>query len=316
MKNPIGKIAIAAGTVAGVSLAAGEVIAYLLSHRKADLDFIFHDSTKELNEFETKLKEDRRADREWVQSLEPLEYSIVSDDGHKLYGYLLKAEKPTDKYVFCIHGYRATGIIEYDSIIRFYHELGLNVFYIDQRACGKSEGTYITYGGKEMRDCLVWLDFMLCSFGRDIKIALHGVSLGSATTMLLLGSDLPENVKFATCDCGYASVKGQLMHNFKQYKMPAKLSYLLYRIVCIMQLGYDPEKTSPVNAVERCNIPVIFAHGEADDFVPYGMVYAVYDACASKNKTLISVPGAEHARAFFVNDDLKNAIKKYIGKYM
>lgn len=316
MKNPIGKIAIATGAAAGLLLSAGEVITYLLSNRKADLDFIFHDSTKKLNEFETDLKDKRKADREWIRSMEPAEYSIVSDDGYRLYGYLLKAEKPTDKYVFCIHGYRSTGIGEYDSIIRFYHDLGLNVFYIDQRACGKSEGKYITYGGREMRDCLVWLDFMLCSFGRNIKIALHGVSLGSATTMLLLGNELPKNVKFATCDCGYASVKGQLIHNFKQYKMPPALSYILFRIVCILQLGYDPEKTSPIAAVEKCNIPVIFAHGEADTFVPFGMVYAVYDACASSDKMLVTVPGADHARAFFVNDDLKNAIKKYLVRYM
>lgn len=315
MKKTIKNLILASGAVAGAAVAAGEVISYLLSNRDADLDFIFHDSTKELSEFETELKSKRKEDRAWIESLAPKKYRIVSNDGYMLTGYLLNAEVPTNKYVFCIHGYRMTGITEYDSIIRFYHEMGINVFFIDQRSCGDSEGKYITYGSKESEDCLKWIDFLIKEFGKDIEISLHGISLGSATTMMVLGHPLPANVKFAVCDCGYASVKSQLMHNFAQSKMPPTLSYNLYRLSSRLHLGYDPEETSPVLSVESCEIPVIFAHGEADTFVPFEMVYAVYDACASKDKVLITVPGAEHARAFFVNDDLKNAIKEYISRY-
>lgn len=316
MKSSIKKIILGAGAAAGLVAASGETIAFLLSHRKANLDFIFKDDEKELSEFESALRDHRKADREWITSMNPKEYRIVSDDGLMLSGYLLSADTPTDQYVLCVHGYRMTGITEYDSIIRFYHDMGVNVFYIDQRACGNSEGEYITYGGLEQFDVLKWIDFMTNEFGKDIKISLHGISLGSATTMLVLGHELPENVKFAVCDCGYASVKSQLLHNFAQNKMPPTLSYSLYRLTSKYRIGVDPDKTSPVEAMENCHIPVIFAHGEADTFVPFEMVYAVYDACGSEDKKLITVPGAEHARAFFINNDIKNAIREYYKKYM
>lgn len=301
--------------IAALGLAYSETIHFLLSHRKANLDFIFKDNS-EPSDFEKSLKEVRDADKEWVLNNNLQEYTITSEDGLALKGYLLPAQQKTDKYVFCIHGYRMTGLAEYDSIIRFYHNLNVNVFFIDQRSCGRSEGTYITYGGKEHKDCLLWLSFMLKEFGEDIKIILHGISLGSATTMLVCGNPLPENVKFAICDCGYASVKGQLMHNFNQYKMPAALSYNAYRISSILHGNGDPEKTAPVIAMENCTIPVIIAHGTEDTFVPFDMVYAIYDACPSENKKLITVSGAEHARAFFVNDEIKDAIKDYIIKFM
>jgi len=311
----IKKALFAAGSAAGIALAYSETIHFLLSHRKADLGFIFNDDT-EPSDFEKELKNSRQADKEWILEKGLSEYTITSSDGLALKGYLLPAERKTDKYVFCIHGYRMTGLAEYDSIIRFYHSLNINVFFIDQRSCGRSEGSYITYGAKEHKDCLLWLSFMLNEFGNNIKIILHGISLGSATTMLVCGEELPDNVKFAICDCGYASVKGQLMHNFKQYKMPAVLSYNAYRLSSILHGNGDPEKTAPVLAMENCRLPVIIAHGEEDTFVPFDMVYAIYDACPSENKKLITVPGAEHARAFFVNDDIKNSIKEYIIRFM
>jgi len=304
-----------AGGLTAVALGISKLLHYLMAHRKADLGFIFREDPNP-PAFEKELKEKRHADREWVLAQGLEEYTITSNDGLSLRGYLLKAKTITDKYVFCIHGYRMRGITEYDSIIRFYHDLGFNVFFIDHRCCGQSDGTYITYGDKEQEDCLLWISFMLKQFGPDIRIVLHGISLGSATTMLVLGHELPKNIKFAVCDCGYATVKGQLTHNFKQYKLPPQSFYQLYRFMSILEAGSDPEKVAPVTAIENCHLPVIFAHGIDDSFVPFEMVYAVFDACPSKDKKLVAVSGADHARAFFATDELKDTIKEYICSFM
>ena len=319
MKKQIKAACITLGAAAGFMALSAEVITYLLSHRKANMDWLFKDDKKKGDNTASDGAEDalankRLEDRKWLLMQGLSYYTITSNDGLKLTGYLLRADEATDKYVFCIHGYRNRGINEYDSISRFYHDLGFNVFIIDQRSCGESEGTYITYGARESEDCMLWLDFMLSEFGNDIKIILHGVSLGSATVMMMCGRTLPENVAFAVCDCGYATLKSQLDHNFCDYKLPAELSYEMFRLTSRIQAGYDPDKVSPVAAMERCEIPVIFAHGEADDFVPYHMVYAVYDACAAKRKKLITVPGAAHARAFFTGSALKDEIAAWVSE--
>jgi len=297
----------------GILAIAGEVIFYLMSHRKGSVDFLWSGEEPEKNR---KIRLKRESDLEWLKSQDMENYYITSEDGLKLHASLLKADKPSDKYVLAIHGYRCYGLKEFDSISRFYHEQGVNVFMIDHRASGQSEGTYITYGAKESRDCILWLGFMIKTFGQDIKILLHGCSMGSATTMLLLGMNLPDNVKFAVTDCGYASLKSQLYHNFCQYKMPAGLCYFLYKFFAKIHGDFDADSITPVLSLESCKIPVIFVHGMEDGFVPFNMVYAVYDACPNENKKLIKVQEAEHVQSFQYSQEYKDSIIEYIKKFM
>ena len=54
---------------------------------------------------------------------------------------------------------------------------GRNALIIDHRAAGKSDGHVITFGAKESRDVLTWVDFVLTSIDRDAKIILTGISM-------------------------------------------------------------------------------------------------------------------------------------------
>ena len=143
---------------------------------------------------------------EWLNEQTFENYSITNVDGNKLKGYLLKADKPSDVYVFGSHGYRCWGKREFRLMAKFYHDLGFNVFIVDHQAHGESEGKYIGFGSHESRDAMQWLKFMTDTFGSDIQIILHGVSMGCATVMMMSGNpDLPKNVKFTVADCGYTS---------------------------------------------------------------------------------------------------------------
>ena len=48
------------------------------------------------------------------------------------------------------------------------------------------------------------------------------------------------------------------------------------------------------------DIPILFIHGEADDFVPCAMSRENYAACASP-KRLLTIPGAGHAVSCYVD---------------
>jgi fermentation-respiration switch protein FrsA (DUF1100 family) len=52
-----------------------------------------------------------------------------------------------------------------------------------------------------------------------------------------------------------------------------------------------------MEAVKKCTLPVIFYHGETDDFVPCDMSKDLFDACASR-KQLVTVPGAGHGLSY------------------
>lgn len=71
------------------------------------------------------------------------------------------------------------------------------------------------------------------------------------------------------------------------------------------------EADSPIEAMSRCQVPVIFFHGEADDFVPCEMSQKNYDACVT-HKRLVIVPDAGHGLAYMVDAErYLNALKEF-----
>ena len=59
----------------------------------------------------------------------------------------------------------------------------------------------------------------------------------------------------------------------------------------------DTPQITPLEAVKRATVPVIFFHGEKDDFVPCQMSRELYEACASPKK-LVTVPEAGHGLSY------------------
>ena len=64
---------------------------------------------------------------------------------------------------------------------------------------------------------------------------------------------------------------------------------------------FNLEEYSPMEAMETCNIPVLFFHGEADSFVPCYMSQKMYNVCRSPKK-LVTVPNAEHGLVYLVDN--------------
>jgi len=84
--------------------------------------------------------------------------------------------------------------------------------------------------------------------------------------------------------------------------LPAALCYPFVRLGARIYGHFDLEETSPIKAMEKVTVPVIFYHGEADDFVPCQMSIANYEACASRKK-LVLIPGAGHGLCYPVDPE-------------
>lgn len=238
----------------------------------------------------------------WFDRQQFEEYTICNSRGYNLRGYLLRADKPSDTYVFCSHGYRNHGKGEFNYITKFHHDAGRNVFIVDHQAAGESEGTYIGFGYHESKDCMQWLSFMLDSFGSDIKIILHGVSMGCATILMMCGDEaLPQNVKFAVADCGFTSALNEFRYNLKNAHVP---SFPIVQGVSFVNKqinGFDFKEISPIESVQNAKIPILFIHGKIDTFVPTFMATQLYNACASEHKELLLVDDAWHAESYRKN---------------
>lgn len=286
----------AAGVTAGITAAAGYVLFHEIMHRNASLP---EKLSKVMNPVPEPAEPPKPDERElWFNEQKLEEFEMINDRNLRLRAYLLRAEKPSDVYVFCSHGYRSSGRGEFCLMSKFYHDKGFNVFMVDHQASGESDGTYIGFGYHEYHDCLKWLDYMLEVFGANIQIILHGVSMGSATVMMMNGEKLPQNVKFTVADCGYTSAYDQFAHNAKSMHVPAFPIMNVANAFNRRISGYDFKDANPLEAVSKAVLPMLFVHGGSDDFVPTHMVGKLYEACASADKKMLIVEGAGHAESY------------------
>lgn len=266
------------------------------------------------DEYRKQRQKIRNNNNEYLLSKHPAEKEITSFDGLKLKGLLL-SQKKSKKFAVLVHGYLCNGRDEMSHLARhYYDDLGFNCLLPDNRAHGKSEGKYIGFGFLDSFDILSWIDFLIKTYGDDIEIILHGISMGAATVMITAGNDkLPKQVKGVIEDCGYSDMGKEIRHVVKQ---KAKLSLPPVRkaadIICKIKAGYYFKDSSPVNALKKATVPILFIHGEEDDFVPTFMVRELYEAY-EKEKLLLIVPGAAHARSYYI---AKEEYDKHIDKLL
>lgn len=221
---------------------------------------------------------------------------ITSFDGLPLWGKFYEF-KPGAPIELMFHGYRGGAERDLSGGVQRCFRLGRSALIVDQRCSGRSGGNVITFGIREHKDCLAWAKFAAAHFGPDVKIILTGISMGAATVMMAAGEALPEQVIGVLADCGYSSPKAIILEVLKQMKLPPKLCYPFVKLAARIYGHFDLEENSPEEALKRAKVPVIFFHGEADDFVPCHMSRTCYDACVSR-KMLITVPGAGHGLSY------------------
>ena len=240
----------------------------------------------------------------WLEDYGYERHYIVSDSGFKLTGFLFKAKEESDIYLFGAHGYRSYAKKEFSGVAQYYLAKGINVFIPDHVASGESEGTRCTFSYHEVRDCLKWLGYMTETFGTDIKIILHGVSMGSATVMTMGGrEDLPDNVKMIVADCGFTTAKALFDSKLTAMGIPNKTLVECVDVAHKRIQGCSFDELCPIEYIRNVTLPILFIHGEKDNLVPAYMAQELYDACPSENKDILIVEEADHAQSYMYGKD-------------
>lgn len=241
---------------------------------------------------------------------------IRSKDGLKLRAVYIPRENAKG-VIICMHGYHSTVEIEFVPEIRFLWNLGYSILLPWQRSHGKSEGRYITYGVKERHDLKRWILYANHSLGMAKRdIFLCGISMGCATTLMATGLNLPQNVRGIIADCGFTSPWDIVKHVAKTrfHLPPFPLMYSI-DLICEIFAGFGLKEVSVPEVMKQNRIPVLFIHGDTDNYVPMWMTYKNYEACAA-SKQLYIVHGAGHALAFSKDMEKgKCKIQKFIETY-
>ena len=253
--------------------------------------------------------------QKWAQETRKLpqeQFSITSFDGLKLTARYYEYA-PGAPIELMFHGYRGSAMRDLAGGVQRCFKVGRSAFVVDQRCSGDSDGNTITFGIKEHRDCLSWVAFIISQFGPDVKIILTGISMGASTVLMAAGKPLPKNVIGVLADCGFTAAKDIIKVVIRQMGLPVTISYPFVKLGARLYGHFDLEEYSALEAVKSCKIPVIFYHGEADDFVPCEMSRLNYEACASR-KALVTIPGAGHGLSYPVDPQrYLSTLKEFFG---
>lgn len=234
---------------------------------------------------------------QWLKSHDPEIVSIVSRDNIDLKGEYIHAENSRGTIIL-LHGYHTDCAGDFSGIYEYCYSLGYSLLCVSQRAHGNSGGKYICFGIKERFDCLDWVTYVADRFGAEHNIFLYGLSMGCTTVLMSSGLPLPDNVRGMIADCGFISPVEQFAHLFKtRYHIPLHPILELADIFARLLGGFSFKEYSTLKAMESCNTPVLFIHGESDHFVPMEHTVKNFRACHA-DKRLLTIPDAGHGRSY------------------
>jgi alpha-beta hydrolase superfamily lysophospholipase len=247
-------------------------------------------------------REDMIAWTDMIRAYPYKKYEITSFDGLTLRAKFFEY-KPGAPIELMFHGYKGNAERDLSGGVERCFKLGHSALLIDHRASGYSDGRVITFGVLEQRDCHAWIEFAVREFGENSRLILTGISMGAATVMNAAASPLPPQVKYILADCGYTSPRDIISKVMAEMGLPPKLLYPCATLGARVFGHFNLNEISPTDGVLRAGVPIVFAHGDADDFVPYDMSVRLFNLCAAPHKKLVTIHGAGHGLAFPVGRD-------------
>lgn len=253
--------------------------------------------------------------RVWMRENVTKKITLTSFDGLKLVGLLIPAEQAKGT-IIVMHGYRSRADMDFAPEVKFLHELGYRLIVAMQRSHDESEGKYITFGAKERYDCLEWAQYAAERFGKEQDIFLAGISMGASTVLMAAGLPLPENVRGIIADCGFTS-PWDIVSKVGRHDMHLPAFPFVYGVNLFARwlAKFDLKECSTLEAMKTNTRPILFIHGDADDFVPLAMTEKAYEACTAP-KELLVIHGAGHAVSYLYDTETcQRAIAAFIRKY-
>jgi uncharacterized protein len=276
------------------------------------------DTNKGIDQFEAN-KEYFNVNR--FNSLQKEEVSVTSTkNNYQLYGTYIKNPKASKDTVILVHdlGGSRWSVLKYADM---YLDKGFNVLLYDSRNHGDSGGKNITYGYYEKYDLDRWVNWLYTRNKGGI-IGVHGESMGAATA--LLHSELNEakkRVSFYISDSSYSDLEEILSIKLKKdlsikTKLAANVLMFYADKVNKFRNQFYFKESSPINIIEHISIPVMFIHGDSDNFVPKAMSEELYNKKVS-SKGLYIAQSSNHAEAYIKNqEEYKEKVYKFLDSFL
>ena len=197
------------------------------------------------------------------------EINIRTIDGISLNGLLFKADS-SKGLIFYLHG-NAGSLSSWGEVARTYTDLNYDVFILDYRGYGKSEGS-ISGQGQLFQDMQTVYDELANKYNEDSIIVL-GYSIGAGLASKIASTNNP---KLLILQAPFYSLTDMMRHTFPIIP-PFILKYKL--------------KTNEF--IKNCKMPIVIFHGNQDEVIYYGSSLKLKELFKEKD-TLITLNGQGH----------------------
>ncbi len=246
--------------------------------------------------------------------------TIKSSDGLTLVGYFRKAEN-AKRIILAFHGYKSNCFRDFALISEHLFKTDCTVLFIDQRAHGKSEGNFTSFGILERFDCRAWLNYIIKNTDANLPVYLYGVSMGATSVLMASEKSLPSRVKGIIADSPFTSpsdvVSNTLNRKIKENINKDRLRDRLDRMV-MKRFGFSLYDFSVNEALKSLSRPVLIFHGTNDKLTPFSMAEEIFNNCHSE-KSIVIFENSKHLHGCFdyrnkYFDSLTDFFRKYDSK--
>ena len=228
---------------------------------------------------------------DYFPSLEKDKWQFKSTTGAMLYGYWISPSEPlSGRYMIMVHGHghNMMGSLKY---LPLFLSRGFKVLIYDQIHSGISEGKFTTMGMVEAQDLSLIIDSLYQSDLKPELLGLLGESMGAATVIMNICND--HRAHFAIADCPYADLEEQLAYRLKYAYKLGKFPLLpIGSLISKLRAGFFWKQVSPIRQLVENqgmpDIPVLFAHGLKDTYIPAAAAKRLFEAKTGYRDLLLS----------------------------
>jgi len=216
------------------------------------------------------------------------EITIKTSDGNLLNGLLFKAD--TSKgLIFYLHG-NAGSLSSWGNVAKTYTDLNYDVFIIDYRSYGKSEGE-IKSQNQLFEDNQTAYNQLTKIYNED-KIIVLGYSIGTGLASKLASTNNP---KLLILQAPYYNLTDLMRQHFS--------------FIPTFILKY---KFATNEYLKNCKMPVVIFHGDQDEVIYYGSSLKLKNEFKHQD-TLITLEGQGH-NGMTNNENYKTELAKILTK--
>jgi len=238
-------------------------------------------------------------------------WSFDSPHGYTLKGQYLRGEKGAPAALF-VHGITGAASGWQSTCSHLLIAAGVwqhSISQVMERAKHRSV-TIPPYGYYEKDDIKAAVQALHQCIPDAPLYGLFGESLGAASALEyapLVREGPNKEIDFIVADCPFSSALDELYHEYQVMHIPNCIAWpagQLTRLFVRFARGFDLKNASPAQAVLQTDLPILFAHGMDDNYVPTIMSVHMVSARIKQKKghtELVLIPGALHAEGILID---------------